>query len=73
MMKPVTILGIVLIIIGIVALAYQGISYTKKEKVLDLGPIEATAEKEKTIPIPPIVGGLLLIGGVALVITGARK
>lgn len=72
-MKPVTILGIVLIIIGIVALAYQGISYTKKEKVLDLGPIEATAEKEKTIPIPPIVGGLLLIGGVALVITGARK
>ena len=72
-MKPVTILGIVLIIIGIVALTYQGISYTKKEKVLDLGPIEATAEKEKTIPIPPIVGGLLLIGGVALVITGARK
>ena len=72
-MKPVTILGIILIIIGIVALAYQGISYTKKEKVLDLGPIEATAEKEKTIPIPPIVGGLLLIGGVALVITGARK
>lgn len=72
-MKPVTILGIILIIIGIVALVYQGISYTKKEKVLDLGPIEATAEKEKTIPIPPIVGGLLLIGGVALVITGARK
>lgn len=72
-MKPITILGIVLIIVGIVAFAYQGISYTKKEKVLDLGPIEATADKKKTIPIPPIVGGLLFIGGVALVITGARK
>jgi uncharacterized membrane protein len=72
-MKPVTIIGIVLIIIGIVALAYQGITYTKKEKVLDLGPIEATAEKEKTIPLPPIVGGLLLVGGIVLVITGAKK
>jgi uncharacterized membrane protein len=72
-MKPVTILGIVLIIVGIVALAYQGITYTKKEKVLDLGPIEATAEKEKTIPLPPIIGGLLLVGGIVLVISGARK
>jgi hypothetical protein len=72
-MKPVTIIGIVLIIIGIVALAYQGITYTKKEKVLELGPIEATAEKEKTIPLPPIVGGLLLVGGIVLVITGAKK
>jgi hypothetical protein len=67
------IIGIVLIVIGIIALAYGGITYTTKEKVVDIGPIEATAERQKTIPLPPILGGLALAGGVALLITGSRR
>lgn len=67
------VIGIVLIIIGVAALAYQGITYTSREKVLDVGPIEATAEKQKTIPIPPIIGGVALAGGLLMVFVGARK
>ena len=67
------IIGIVLIVIGIIALAYGGITYTTKEKVIDIGPIEATAERQKTIPLPPILGGLALAGGVALLIAGSRR
>jgi uncharacterized membrane protein YidH (DUF202 family) len=66
-------IGIVLIVIGVIALAYGGITYTKREKVLDIGPIEATAERQKTIPLPPVLGGLALVGGVALLIAGSRK
>jgi hypothetical protein len=65
--------GIVLIVIGVVSLAYGGISYTKREKVIDLGPIQATADRQKTIPLPPLLGGLALAGGVALLIAGAKK
>lgn len=65
--------GIVLIVIGIIALAYGGITYTTQEKVLDIGPIEATAERQKTIPLPPLLGGLALAGGVALLIVGSRR
>ena len=72
-MKPAGLIGIVLIIIGIIALAYGGFSYTHREKVLDLGPIQATAEKKETIPFPPILGGLCLVGGILLVVTGGRK
>ena len=72
-MKPAMLVGIILIVLGIVALAYQGITYTTKEKIVDLGPIEATAEREKTIPMPPILGGLALIGGVILVAVGGRR
>ena len=72
-MKPVNILGIVLIVLGALALAYQGITYTTREKVIDLGPLKASVDKEKNIPLPPIVGVLALAGGVALVIVGARK
>ena len=64
--------GIILIILGIVALIFQGITYTKREKVIDLGPIEATAEKKKTIPLPPILGGIALVGGIALLIAGGK-
>jgi hypothetical protein len=67
------IIGIVLIVIGIIGLVYGGITYTTKEKVLDIGPIEATAERQKTIPLPPILGGLALAGGVALLIVGSRR
>ena len=66
------IVGIILIILGVVALIFGGISYTTKEKVIDLGPIEATAEKEKKIPLPPILGAIALVGGIALLIVGGK-
>ena len=72
-MKPMTLVGAVLIILGVLALAYQGITYTTREKVIDLGPIKATVDKEKSIPLPPIIGALALAGGVVLVFMGARK
>src|SRR5437660_519360 len=62
------IIGIVLIAVGLVSLAYQGITYTSRETVVDLGPIKATADKQKTIPLPPILGGIALAGGVALLL-----
>jgi uncharacterized membrane protein HdeD (DUF308 family) len=71
--KPVTLVGVVLIVLGILALAYQGITYTTREKVVDLGPLKITADKEKSIPLPPILGALALAGGVVLIIVGARK
>ena len=72
-MKATTLIGIALIVLGVLALAYQGITYTTREKVVDLGPLKITADKDKNIPLPPIVGVLALAGGVALVIVGARK
>ncbi|HEV8672867.1 MAG TPA: DUF3185 domain-containing protein [Methylomirabilota bacterium] len=72
-MKPVTVVGIALIVLGVLALAYQGITYTTKEKVLELGPLKAEVEKEKTIPLPPILGALALAGGVVLLIAGSRR
>jgi hypothetical protein len=65
--------GIVLIVIGIIALAYGGFTYTTREKVLDIGPIEATAERRHTIPLPPVLGAVALIGGIALMIAGAKR
>jgi hypothetical protein len=72
-MKPALVIGIILIGLSIISFAYQGITYTSREKVVDIGPLQATAEKEKTIPLPPIFGGIALIGGIALVIVGSRK
>ena len=72
-MKTVTILGIALILLGVVAFTYQGITYTTREKVIDLGPLQATVDKQETIPLPPLVGGLALAAGIALVIVGARR
>ena len=72
-MKSATLLGIVLIVLGALALAYQGITYTTREKVVDLGPLKITADKEKSIPLPPILGALALAGGVVLVFVGIRK
>ena len=72
-MKPIGIAGIVLIIAGVLALAYQGIRYTTRETVVDLGPIHATTEREKTIPLPPIIGIAAVAGGVALLIAGGRR
>ena len=67
------IVGIILIVVGVLALIFQGITYTRTRQVVDIGPIEARAEEEETIPIPPIVGGILLVAGVALVVVGGRK
>jgi hypothetical protein len=67
------IVGLVLIVLGVAALAYQGITYTSRETVLDIGPVKATAERQKTIPLPPLVGVAVVGGGVALLILGSRK
>jgi hypothetical protein len=72
-MKPIMLAGIALILLGILALSYNRISYTSKEKILDIGPIEATAEKEKSIPLPPVLGGLVLVAGMGLVAAGYKK
>jgi hypothetical protein len=72
-MKPITIAGAVLLVLGLVALAYQGITYTTRETVIDFGPIHATADRERTLPLPPVLGLAAVAGGVALVIAGARK
>jgi hypothetical protein len=72
-MRAISIIGIVLIIFGIFVLAAEGITYTKTEKVLDIGPIQATAKHQKTIPISPIAGGIAVAAGVALVFAGAKR
>ncbi len=71
--NPMMLVGIALIVLGIVAFAYKGISYTSREKVIDIGPIQATADTQKTIPLSPLLGGLALVGGVVLVVVGAKK
>jgi hypothetical protein len=73
MKAPAMLIGIALIALGLIALVYQGITYTTREKVVDLGPLKITAQKEKTIPLPPILGGLALAGGIVLVVVAARK
>jgi len=73
MKSGVLIIAIVLIAIGVVSLAYQGITYTTREKIVDLGPIQATADKKHTVPLPPILGGLALAGGVVLLVVGGRR
>ncbi len=72
-LNPITLVGIALIVLGIVAFAYQGITYTSREKIIDIGPLQATAETQKTIPLSPVLGGLALIGGIVLVVVGAKK
>jgi len=72
-MKPTIILAIILIALGIAALAYQGINYTTRENVVDLGPIKVTAEKTKTIPLTPIVGAIVIVGGIVLLVMGMKK
>lgn len=72
-MKPAALAGAVLIVLGLAALAYQGFTYTSRETVIDIGPIKATADTEKTVPIPPIAGIVAVVAGVALVVAGMRK
>lgn len=72
-MKPIMLLGVALIVIGVLALAYQGITYTTREKVIDLGPLKASVDKQKTIPLPPIVGAVALAAGVILLVVGNKR
>jgi uncharacterized membrane protein len=72
-MKPVSWVGILLIVLGALILAYQGINYTRQKKVLDVGSVHLTTETHERIPIPPILGGLALVGGVVLVVMGASN
>jgi hypothetical protein len=71
-MKAAPLVGIILIVLGVVSLAYQGITYTTHKKVLDIGPLQATTEEHRTIPLPPILGGVALVGGVVLLLAGRR-
>ena len=72
-MKPSQLIGIMLLVLGLLSLAYQGITYTKTEKVLEIGPITATKEKKETIPLPPVLGGVALVGGAVLLVAGGRR
>ncbi len=72
-MKPQIITGIVLIALGVVALAYQGITYRTTERAIDLGPIQVTTEKFHTIPLPPVLGGIALVGGIVLLAAAGKK
>lgn len=72
-MKTTTLIAIILIAIGIVAFGYQEITYTTREKVVDLGPLQMTAEKTSTLPLPPIVGAIALVGGIVLLAVGRKK
>jgi uncharacterized membrane protein len=69
--KPMSLLGILLIVLGALVLAYQGINYTRQKKVLDVGSVHLTKETNERIPLPPILGGLALVGGVVLLVMGA--
>ena len=68
-----TLVGIALIVLGIVAFAYRGIPYTSREKVVDIGPVQARGDTRKTIPMSPFLIGLALVSGAALVAVGSRK
>lgn len=72
-MPKTTLLGIVLIIVGSVALFLQGIAYTRQEEVLNLGPLSISAERQERIPLPPIVGGVALLAGIVLVAVGSKR
>ena len=72
-MKPMSLVGVALIVIGLLALVYQGITYTSHETVLDIGPLHATADRQKTLPLSPVLGFVALAGGAVLLVSGSRK
>jgi hypothetical protein len=72
-MKPLAILGVALVILGVAGLIYEGVSYTSRETVLDIGPLQATAEETRTIPISPIASGGAIVVGLGLLVAGQRK
>jgi hypothetical protein len=72
-MRSTSAVGLVLIVLGLAALAYQGINYTTRETVIDIGPVHATAERHRTLPLPPVLGVVVVAGGVVLLVAGLRK
>jgi hypothetical protein len=72
-MKTLPVVGLILIVLGIISFAYQGINYTTHKKIVDIGPIQASTTEHKTIPLPPILGGLALVGGVVLLMAGRKE
>lgn len=71
--RPLLLIGVLLAVLGAAALIWEGISYTTRETVVDVGPVNVTAETRKTLPLPPILGGLALAGGVGLIVMGTKK
>jgi hypothetical protein len=72
-MKPIVWVGILLVVLGALALAYHGFNYTHRERVLDVGPMHVTTETQDRFPIPPILGGLALAGGIVVLVVGSKK
>ena len=72
-MTPLAIVGVLLIALGVAALLYQRVTYTSRETVIDVGPVHATADRQRTLPLPPLVGIAVVAGGVALLVAGMRK
>jgi uncharacterized membrane protein HdeD (DUF308 family) len=72
-MKVVTMVGILLTAIGVISLIYQGVTFTTREKVIEFGPIQAYKQKNKTIPLPPVIGVLAIAGGILMIVAGVRK
>ena len=72
-MRPFAIVGVLLIVVGVAALVYQGITYTSRETVIDIGSLHATADRQKTLPLPPVLGIAAVASGVALLIAGVHK
>lgn len=72
-MKPISWIGILLVVVGALALAYQGVNYTREKKVVDMGQMHVTTETHEHIHLPPILGGLALVGGVILLVAGAKN
>jgi hypothetical protein len=72
-MKPIMFFGLVLVVLGALALLYHGITYTSRQRIIEVGPIHASADTRKTIPLPPLLGGLMLGSGIVLVIAGRKK
>ncbi len=72
-MRPVAVLGVLLIALGVIALAYEGITYTTKRTVVDVGPVEVQAEEQRRIPLPPILGAVAIAGGIVLLLAGGKR
>ena len=72
-MRPGTVLGALLILAGVIALPLGGFSFTTRDKVAEVGPVEVTAQQRRSVPLPPLLGGLAIVGGVVLIVVGSRK
>lgn len=72
-MRPLVLVGVILIALGVIALAYEGITYTTKRTVVDVGPVEVQAEEQRRIPLPPLLGAVAIGGGLVLVLAGSKR